>query len=133
MVMYANEVETKEKEKLHEIKKLLQHIHGWLTLVKLITAACSFRSQARNHRKCIIKKCNPYYSHLTGIICMQFTSLLITRLNQCIEIFSGLNFALHSILNGFFLGCENIPLTCSVCLFFVYRYSFTFYVLWKEL
>jgi len=26
--MYANEVETKEKEKLREIKKLLQHIHG---------------------------------------------------------------------------------------------------------
>ena len=64
---------------------------------------------------------------------MKFTSLLITRLNQCIEIFSGLNVALHSILNDFFLGCENIPLTCSVCLFFVY--SFTFYrgVLGKEL
>ena len=57
---------------------------------------------------------------------MKFTSLLITRLNQCIEIFSGLNVALHSILNDFFLGCENIPLTCSVCLFFVY--SFTFYM-----
>ena len=68
-----------KKKKLREIKKLLQHIHGWLTLVKLITAACSFRSQSRNHRKCIIKKCNPYCSHLTGIMCMKFTSLLITR------------------------------------------------------
>ena len=27
MVMYANEVETKEKEKLAEIKNQLQHIH----------------------------------------------------------------------------------------------------------
>ena len=28
MVMYANEVETKEKEKLPEIKNQLQHIHN---------------------------------------------------------------------------------------------------------
>ena len=36
MVMYANEVETKEKEKLPEIKKLLQHVHVNTTSQKQI-------------------------------------------------------------------------------------------------